>query len=205
MKKIEVTTLISIITILTGFAFWLGGLQKNVSLLNKKLANIDIEKIHFTIDEGIKKIEKLAAEANQFPVGTIVASLIEPNIFKRQFGDSWKLLDGANIIGTKLSALTKKERLPDAGGKFLRAINTKNDPETQDPDGVRAAGHYQSDDFRSHSHGTQGYDKAQWYGENLVHSAADVKYGKHTNTTLPSGGNETRPKNIAVYFYIRIN
>lgn len=195
MRKFDIVTIISILTIITGFAFWLGEIQGKIKI-------IDVKKIDRKINDGIQIIDKKIESLDPFPVGTIVASIVKPDVFGSMYGNNWKLLNGENIIGTRLSKLIKKEKLPDAGGKFLRCINTKNDTSTQDPSGIREPGSFQKDAIKKHSHNTQGYDKAAWYGDNLVHAASNTNGGLRNNKTLAYGEAETRPKNIAVYLYI---
>ena len=127
----------------------------------------------------------------------------------------------------------RPKKIPDARGRFLRMANNgacvdlRGDDETyrqctadHDPDGDRSLGAYQPDAFRAHQH---GYNDI-YFSEHssLVDGAVDVlDDGEHNNwgsnqadqdnsgygwdrTTVETGGSETRSKNVAVNFYVKI-
>ena len=123
--------------------------------------------------------------------------------------------------------------IPDVRGRFLRMANNnvcadlRDDEEahgrciaSRDSDGDRLLGTYQADAFGRHDHGSHGHDfRDAWYSEAwgdgpcCTTGSADTDgdnrhYNKDSRTadsTIPaSGGPETRPKNIAVNYYIKI-
>jgi hypothetical protein len=135
--------------------------------------------------------------------------------------------DGRSIIGSKLEQVTQvgpkqpdpKNHMvnsPDLRGRFQRGLNQFYSPGEPggfnaktdgDPDGARKVAEYQADDFKSHIHsenapnvGGQGNwsfpDKQAWT------SSGQRSFGATTDAT---GGSETRPRNVVVYFYIKIN
>ena len=105
----------------------------------------------------------------------------------------WKPADGTN--GT-----------PDLRGQFIRGLNdfgtgVRNDGK-QDPEN-RSLGSYQSDEFKSHTHST-----VQMIGDNNVDGvdSTTTHSGDHHNEareTGATGGNETRPKNIALIYCVK--
>ena len=98
MRKFDIVTIISILIITTGFAFWLGEIQGKIKIIDEK-------RIDEKINEGIKIIGEKIESLDPFPVGTIIASIVKPDVFRSMCGNNWKLLNGENIIGTRLSKL----------------------------------------------------------------------------------------------------
>ena len=88
-----------------------------------------------------------------------------------------------------------------ARGRFLRGIDNGAG---NDPSGTRVAGNTQDDLLKSHGHvisngtTTLGYNIGSNAFQRIVNSgAAD---GTNTISAQPTGGAETRPKNVAVLF-----
>lgn len=144
-------------------------------------------------------------------VGEVRYSVLKPEQFIHLYGKSWVLMDGRNINGTNLFDLTKSDVLPDGRGVFIRGANAKRDFQSGDPDGDRAIGSYQSDALRSHTH---EYSDAHFAEVNAGNAGlqgnqgnSDFDNGRCTTnqTTAPFGGLETRPKNIALYCYVKVN
>jgi hypothetical protein len=86
---------------------------------------------------------------------------------------------------------------------FLRGMNEGRNDGKQDPDG-REAGSYQPQSIEAHRHkiGTAGIWPRTWANGGSGEPKTAYKADGFTD---PSGGKETRPKNVAVYFYIKIN
>lgn len=150
------------------------------------------------------------------PVGTIVASVVKPEQFGVFSGSPlWAVADGRDVPGTAYERAAGTSRVPDLRGLFLRGMNTmvEGEPRTDDyadPDGNRAAGTAQGDQLRSHQHGLQTKISpfAQGGGNPNFNSAIFHEGGFNSGAlpgVLESGGVETRPKNIAVYYYVKIN
>ena len=121
------------------------------------------------------------------------------------------------------------ERLPDLRGMFLRGLNVGRNDGMEDPDGNnRKAGHLQAgatkrpttafggttDMTGGHEHMVEGAISIRTaVGENFQRnkkSADDVETsssGKHIHSvSIDRGGDaETRPRNVSVYYYIKIN
>ncbi len=94
-----------------------------------------------------------------FPVGTIVSSILPPDKFAKAVGDvdlpepSWILADGRSINGASTySQLTGDVKIPDLRGMFLRGMNEGRADGNEDPDRNRIVGQLQMDSFKKHDH-----------------------------------------------------
>jgi hypothetical protein len=153
------------------------------------------------------------------PVGTILASVLTPRDFARVAGDSgdfdprtsaWVPADSRGVSGSDYARRVSTV-VPDLRGMFLRGLNHSDTNQVrsdgnQDPDGAgRTAGHYQPDGFKQHSH---TYDRSYYPGAGKSGGGPpDVHAAHQPQETGPAGGTaqETRPKNVAVHYYIKIN
>jgi hypothetical protein len=158
--------------------------------------------------------------ATTLPVGSIVASILSPSDFAKQMpkGEVWQLADGTPVPQGPLQALIRNSaeyralnpsnvaHKPDLRGVFLRGKNAKRNDNMGNPGNVELdVGSYQSDDVGPHTHGQRvGYPDAggadsgdRWHGE------AGTQTG---NPTTATGYDrlETRPRNVTVYYYIRV-
>ena len=152
------------------------------------------------IDTLVKANERLEAMLDtlesraDLPIGTVIAAL-------KQIDTSngfWVLADGRTAT-TEYFQATGKADVPDLRGLFLRGLNAGREDGREDPEGAgRTAGDYQADTLKSHSHlenlasGNGGVHSGGSYG--VINQ---VQTGK-------TGGLETRPRNVAVYWYIKI-
>lgn len=147
--------------------------------------------------------ESMISRGGNGAVGDVKMSLLLPEPFRQLNGDGWVLMDGQND-SQKLKDWTGLSKVPDARGVFLRGMNLGRPTDKGDTAGDRLVGAYQADSFKKHSHTLNGgYD-----GKNsnthlcLKHSHKDAK--GHPGPTNQSGGAETRPRNIAVYIYVKV-
>ncbi len=188
-----------------------------------KLAEIKIDslvnatKIH---DDSISQ----SVRNSQLPIGTIIGSMLNPADFKTNFPGNaslWKLADSSSVSGELYESITGNSNLPDLRGVFLRGLNydkKTDDMSMVDPD-TRVAGSFQYDAFGLHSHkiaASSGNTDAQLNDANATGFAgwrnAFAGYTSGENSVnIPgklfiekSGGAETRPKNVAVYWYIKV-
>lgn len=158
-------------------------------------------------------------------VGLIHASILPPQAFAVEVSDpeqydptitKWVLADGRDITGSRLADITADPLVPDLRGMFLRGLNVGRDDGLEDPDGAtRESGDLQEDQFQGHGHqhdmasGIANYPPgtlAGTYGTGVMSPNTRVldpislqKFGD------AKFGRETRPKNVAVYYYIKIN
>ena len=142
----------------------------------------------------------------------------------------WSPADGRNVSNSSFQFITKEDKVPDYRGIFLRGLNTFDMNEAikvndlqKDPNvDIRNRNTpVQLDSLAKHTHfirliagcipstvpGPNG-NVAQFpppnLGFNQVTNNPDFQLF-NSNVIDSTGGTETRPKNKAVYFYIRIN
>ncbi len=93
-------------------------------------------------------------------------------------------------------------------GMFLRGLNVGRSDGLQDPD-TRAAGSYQADENKSHNHTNGSYQYLLQSDCNTTTFPTDTTCGEpnlgSVGAIAASGGPEARPRNIAVYIYVKIN
>jgi hypothetical protein len=140
---------------------------------------------------------------------------------------SWVLADGRDVSGSRFAKVSLTSRVPDLRGLFLRGLNLGRGDSFADPDGTnRQAGDYQLDEIRAHEHPAEsrttifpnphshttrvpgGNDSSGAPGhQGLVPEASSAVSLSAVTTTVvgATGGKETRPRNAAVYYYIKIN
>lgn len=150
------------------------------------------------------------------PVGTIVASMLKPSEFAQYVGDpgdfgkstsTWVPADGREVDGSTYAKATSGQvRVPDLRGMFLRGLNYSYENNVRtgdwaDPELGRYAGHLQKDDFAEHDHAAKGVGQ----GVMMTPFAGGQMIIPTDATTGLRGGKETRPKNVAVFYYIKIN
>ena len=191
LKKIPVSIIaicIAVLTVLISYAVIRGN------------SSIDI----WGIKIDPKQISEQTSMVTNFPVGTVIASYLSPQQMKENYADEWVLANGDDI-STKavFYTITGKTKLPDLRGMFIRGLNVNRNDKNQDPDGDnRVVGDYQDDEFQEHNHSirTAGVWGRSFKGEN---GSPNTAYEKNGDTGI-KGGKETRSKNIALYYYIKI-
>ncbi|MCR9253697.1 MAG: hypothetical protein NXI20_24995 [bacterium] len=147
-------------------------------------------------------------------LGTVVYSILEPSQFRAINGHGWVLMDGGLDLyntyakqwgDTKLAAISGLQKLPDARGVFLRGMNVGQDSTIGDTQKNRKIGSYQSDQFKTHNHKYINYYKYNDFtAESFSHEAV-IKHGSVSRETASSGGLETRPRNITLFIYIKVD
>ena len=184
--------------------------------------NVDVEgyDIHPIIVPGIEDEN----QNNSLPIGTIISSVLDwkrfcqinhlPEVLNYSDKKSkWAPADGRPVIGSEYGKI--ENNVPDLRGTFIRGINDFGVPGVQaveakqaDPDGLRKAGNHQEDAIIEHTHdfpygswqtNAKGGDNRSYVGTDTKQAWTTKGVNEHKSTT------ETRPKNTAVYFYIKIN
>ncbi len=155
----------------------------------------------------------------QIPVGTIISSILTPAQFATQAEDpstfdatvsKWALADNRDVTGSSFASVTGSSTVVDLRGMFLRGVNSGRSDGNQDPGGARTAGSLQQDELESHNHSNGAFQYLlQDSCSDTIAAAKDNTCGEPNlvsrEAIQASGGAETRPRNVAVYYYIRIN
>jgi len=164
------------------------------------------------------------------PIGTVIASLIAPDIDGNYMTGSmvWAFADGT----LPNDATTYTRKFPDLRGMFLRGVNygridDYSDPGQRTNDGdVNFAGSFEKNTFQGHSHacGLAGVGPMAGRYSNIdtgiIYSgryegssdpAAPTSLGTKTSPPVTDGvdgtpnfSKETRPSNVAIYWYIKV-
>lgn len=161
-------------------------------------------------------------------LGDVKYSILNPTKFAEENGDCWVPMDGRSIVGSRLSNAVGMSNLPDAGGTFFRTQEFASSP---DYDRGRSSSSpiatVQTDDVKPHNHSmsSAGEHSHQYtrlsttvptnvqcnncyqnvllptgqYADNTSSS------GNHVHTINNNDGAETRPVNLNLWAYIRIN
>lgn len=169
------------------------------------------------VKKELEEISDLQLIAN-LPIGTIVPSMLHPSLFAKVVGDppvfnpeksKWVLADKEkDITISRYGKLFNNTRYtPDLRGMFLRGMNEGRNDGEQDPDQDRTPGHYQQDALEEHGHSTTA---TEWNwnkkgNAGYTSRANNAPIASVTTVTDAKAADETRPKNVAVYFYIKIN
>lgn len=173
-----------------------------------------------TLDQRLEVIEGRPLTGSA-PVGTVVASLLTPLQFAEEVPDDerWVIADGSsNYTNTRWFQITGSAVIPDLRGRFLRGGNLGRAPSEGNPDNT-ALGAEQTDQFRLHSHTVYtgasagrddgcGFGAFRGGGGNDNFAAGGGLCSSATAADSPisqEGGNETRPKNVTVNYFIRVN
>jgi len=166
-----------------------------------------------------QSIQSTLSSSDALPVGTILQSLLTEAQYLSTVGNTkWVLADGRDITGSDFHNLTGTATAPDLRAMFLRGHNGARNDEFQDTDPARALGDPQEDDFASHSHDVLGtfWNISIFSTGNIVAGTVGRPpcNGPYNCTppdqvipdkAAPRGGAETRPNNVAVNYFIKIN
>lgn len=176
--------------------------------INKTQASVDsLGKLTAQLSDSLSR----AKNSLKLPIGTIIASMLKPEDFKKQFPtdtDNWKLAD-SSTANNEYFSVTGCANLPDLRGRFLRGMNVGIDSSKGDPDGSnRTAGSFQSDTVKKHNHNNGTFSSLLTVtGTNTATNGDPNENEPNVYLQMPIqpyGGTETRPRNVAVYWYIRV-
>ena len=147
----------------------------------------------------------IANNQDSFKPGDVVYSILDPERFAEQHGDDWVLLDGRELSGCKLYSITELDTIPNAQGVFIRAMDTRD---KNRKDTIRTVGSYQDDAFQGHCHHvkTKAYGTGGGKDENYPDGQGELSGPPiDDGHGVPRVSTETRPKNITLYVYIKID
>ncbi len=160
-------------------------------------------------------------------IGSVISSFLDYKTLSILYGQNaefssyrskWAPADGRNVDGSIYSFLnSNSNNVPDMRGLFVRGANDLGvigvDPVSKNrrnPQNSIVEG-FQPDGIKKHSHNAN----MNLGAEPLAGGARSQRAAGSHGTTSPDwvsiglvqsfGGEETRPKNITVYYYIRIN
>ncbi|MCW3109930.1 MAG: hypothetical protein JWQ09_4436 [Segetibacter sp.] len=161
---------------------------------------------------------KFDKNLNEFgAIGDVKYSILSPDKFNQVNGRGWVLMNGSSTAevadlfrNSELHNALQVPSLPDARGVFLRGMNKGREAENGDPDGERNVGDVQRDTFKSHTHVIYYFQGVHWdfSGQKFAGAVKPMMDGQGVAPGEPTGekgGNETRPRNIALFVYIKIN
>jgi len=149
-------------------------------------------------------------EPNFSKVGDVVTSMLDEAAFQAERNSTWVLMGGRSVSGSKYETLTGDSTIPDARGQFLRGLDTSG---TVDPDGAgRTLGDTQADAMQGHKHQSFGTLGGSIPTGTLgpSQSGSNGSYNTHLPVNdgvngIPRTASETRPKNITINYFIKID
>jgi hypothetical protein len=144
--------------------------------------------------------DDIVLKKDAYHVGEIKISLLTADKFASLYGSVWVLMDGSSQVSSLYSMQTGMNRVPDARGAFLRMHNNGRSDSFQNPD-KKELGEFQSDELLSHSH-TMSLASA---GRNGYSGGPNPTFSVGSTGTSAVGGNETRPKNVTVNYFVKID
>jgi len=141
-------------------------------------------------------------------IGEIVASLLSVEQFKTTYntnGQRWELAQGQEAPPDSRFRQFVSQTLPDLRGVFLRGNNNGRETATGNPEGDYKVGEYRKDEVVAHTHGLSQLD----IGGGETNARSDnvrAKFNYQVQETTDSfGGLETRPRNVTVNYFIRVD
>jgi hypothetical protein len=138
-------------------------------------------------------------------VGEIVASMLPENKFIDLYGKDWALANGEKTPSWAAYKIIS-DTLPDLRGVFLRGKNYDRPLSKGNPNGDLKLGTYSDDMFENHTHAIQISQKTDNFNRAILYrSEQNVPNKTVESQGSATGGIETRPKNITVNYFIKIN
>jgi hypothetical protein len=161
--------------------------------------------------------------SSNVPIGTVITSFLSfdqfsaatknneksPGSIWTSAKSKWAPCDGRPIPTSKYSTFASQPNAPDLRGVFLRGLNSFDPaytvgpsiPQQLNPDSNPLGG-FQDEAFKVHNHG--GFNSGGGSsGPRSAYSIDTNVEGRWEKANV--GGNETRPKNLSIYYYIKIN
>jgi hypothetical protein len=152
--------------------------------------------------------DKVAAVGLSSCLGCIEQSVLTEAQFQNANGSNWVLCDGRNIVGSRLAQLTGISNAPDLRGEFLRGKNFGRFGDVEES----ALGDPKGDTVGPHTHFQRYYDPnapdtpARVGGSILWDGGKRFTDGENVFVRGVDPANpETRPKNVTVNFFYKIN
>ncbi len=150
--------------------------------------------------------DKVAAVGLSSCLGCIEQSVLTEAQFQNVNGPNWVLCDGRNIAGSKLAQLTGISNTPDLRGEFLRGKNLGKFKDVEEA----ALGEHKADTVGPHQHIERVYDPdapETRNGAGIYYDGGKRytdKVGVFLLGVFPANS-ETRPRNVTVNYFYKIN
>jgi hypothetical protein len=157
-------------------------------------------------------------------VGDVKYSMLTETQMQDEYGDDWILADGGDVTGSKYEALTGNSTVPDLRGVFIRGKNNSREDGNENPAGENDLGDFENDTTRTprntafttnsdtHSHTfTKRYGSESsggsyvWSINGSSSSSQSTSSDTHSHSITGGGDDETRPKNVTLNAFIKIN
>lgn len=175
--------------------------------------------VQFNINKPATYPKMISFFSQKIPVGSIICSVIEPRVFSGLAGDdggfdpsnsTWIPADGRNVPGSKYSRQLTSA-VPDLRGMFLRGLNYsergmfRKDGREVQSDNNRTPGDYQEDNIKAHTHSVSSHTADTGVPGRKLPFRYGGTPGQWDTGPQANASEDTHPRNIAVYYYIRIN
>lgn len=160
-------------------------------------------------------------KGNQMPIGTSIQSMLTEAQFQAANGSGWILADGRSVSGSRYATLTGNSTVPDCRGEFIRGLDNGRGVDSGRVKGSAQANATAPNGLATvnggaHIHSAAGYNSNASAGNGTYpasmnsHSATNMSIsnmvdsgGTHSHSI--TGDSETRPRNIAMNIFIKIN
>lgn len=173
-------------------------------------------------------LDLFLASQMEAKIGQVVESLLDYESFQNEHLGTWYPLDGRSCIGTVFASATGMTTVPNAlaDGSFLRQAKLGRSLGSNQAEDFKSHTHIQNahnHTQNAHNHnllmagGGSSGNAGTYFGSDSRWSAGSGSYtsGSHVQSSTPTniastainqntGGEETRPANIAVNFYIKV-
>lgn len=163
---------------------------------------------------SVKQLEAL-------PVGSLVNSMLTLVQFQAQMGANWELADGGVVAGSEYNTLTGSSFKPDCRGTFLRGLDNgkgldvgrvlgTSQVDATAPNGLNSTTTSTGDHGHTYDRAAPtGFVAASGSSWGIVTIAPGTSVngpGAHGHSiSVSSSDSETRPINIAVNIFVKIN
>jgi len=150
-------------------------------------------------------------DSNTQQVGDVVHSMLDEAQFQVLRSDNWVLMDGRSVVGSEYETLTGNSTIPDARGQFLRSKNNGRVDGQENPAGDSALGTQQTDAMQLHAHdhnagtGSEFGSYPDGAATGPVVNIGILGPSEYLGGGVPRTDVETRPKNVTVNIFIKIN
>lgn len=138
-------------------------------------------------------------------IGQIIASPLDITDFQTYNGDSWVLCDGQNVAGSAFALFAGTNNVPDLRNEFIRGASSTIPLGTQQSDATAVNGlTFGTTNYFAGSFSNSGITNQGIIDNQTISQVSSEELINQFNSGL-GGDSETRPRNVAVNFFIKIN